>query len=149
MKTTWIATVAGVLALTGGTTMAHSETVWKQMTVKEQGQLGKTTVIDLGKKGTSAGDLTVWNEPVVDEAEKPIGTSNGFCIVTLPGKLSECRWTLSLHDGTISLAGTEMQKGTSPVAVVGGTGTYAGITGEAAVTPQTDGTWIIQMRFKK
>lgn len=127
----------------------HAETAWKQMTVIEEGSQGTTTVYNLSKKRNATGDLISWHEPVVNESGKRIGTSNGFCIATLPGKLSECRWTLSLTDGTIALAGTEAAKGTSPAAIVGGTGIYVGVTGEAAVTPNADKTWTIQMKMKK
>jgi hypothetical protein len=140
---------AGFLMATVFAGSAHAETAWKQMTVVEESPRGTTTVYDLSKKGNSAGDLTVWHEPVVNESGKRIGTSNGFCITTLPGTLSECRWTLSLTDGTIALASTEAAKGTSPAAIVGGTGMYVGVTGEAAVTPNANKTWTIQLKLKK
>lgn len=143
-----IAASAGFLTVAVFAGSAHAETAWKQMTVIEESARGTTTVIDLSKKGNSAGDLIVWHEPVVNESGKRIGTSNGFCITTLPGRLSECRWTLSLTDGTIALASTEATKGTSPAAIVGGTGIYVGVTGEAAVTPNANKTWTVQMKMK-
>lgn len=145
-----IAAGAGFLTVAVCAGSVHAETAWKQMTVIEESSKGVVTVLDLGKKGDSAGDLTVWNEPVVNESGKKIGTSNGFCIRTSPGKLSECRWTLSLVDGTISLANTEASTGTSPAAIVGGTGAYVGVIGEAAVTPDAkNNSWTIRMKLKK
>lgn len=143
-----IAAGAGFLMVAVFAGAAHAETVWKQMTVIEESGRGTTTVINLNKKSNSAGKMTVWHEPVVDESGKPIGTSNGFCITTLPGKFSECRWTLSLTDGTIALTSTEAAKGTSPAAIVGGTGIYIGVTGEAVVTPNANKTWTIRMKLK-
>lgn len=143
-----IAAGAGFLMVAVFAGAAHAETAWKQMTVIEESGRGTTTVINLNKKSNSAGKMTVWHEPVVNESGTQVGTSNGFCITTLPGKLSECRWTLSLTDGTIALASTEAVKGTSPAAIVGGTGIYIGVTGEAVVTPNANKTWTIQMKLK-
>ena len=54
-----------------------------------------------------------------------------------------------MYDGTITLASTEAEKGTSPASVTGGTGAFIGATGEAAVTHNADGTYTVVMKLKK
>ncbi len=141
--------VAGMLALVAFAAEVRSEDAWTTLTVIEDAAKGKTTVVDLGAKGDSAGDITAWHEPIVDKAKKNIGTSNGFCIRTVAGQISECQWTLTMHDGSITLASSEMEKRTSQAAVTGGTGVYMGVTGEAAVTHNADGTYTVIMKLKK
>lgn len=149
MRGTMVMAAAGILALAAFATEVRSEENWMTLTVIEEPAKGKTTVIDLGVKGDSPGDITAWHEPIMDTAKKTIGTSNGFCIRTVAGKISECQWTLTTRDGTISLASSEAAKGTSPATVTGGTGAYIGASGEAAVTHNADGTYTVAMKLKK
>lgn len=149
MRGMMVTVVAGILALAAFATEARSEEAWTTLTVVEEPAKGKTTVVDLGVKGDSPGDMTVWHEPVMDKAQKTIGTSNGFCIRTVAGKLSQCQWTLTLREGSISLASSESQSGTSPASIIGGTGLYIGASGEAAVTRNADGTFTVVMKLKK
>ncbi|HSE75987.1 MAG TPA: allene oxide cyclase family protein, partial [Dongiaceae bacterium] len=66
-----------------------------------------------------------------DEANaKQLGSDNGWCIRTVPGKAWECFWTLSLADGQITVEGPFLDAGDSVLAVTGGTGKYAGARGE-------------------
>lgn len=140
--------VVGVLALAAFATEARADGGWLSLTVVEVPAKGKTTVVDLGTKGDSPGDITTWNEPILDKAQKSIGTSNGFCIRTVAGKLSQCQWTLTMREGTISLASSESQSGTSPASVIGGTGLYLGASGEASVTRNANGTFTVVLKLK-
>lgn len=149
MRGTMVLVVVGILSLAVLASEVRSEENWTVLTVIEDTAKGKTTVVDLGVKGSSPGDITAWHEPLMDTAKKTIGTSNGFCIRTVSAKVSECQWTLTMHDGRITLAGTETDKGTSPVTVTGGTGAYAGVSGEAASTHNADGTYTIILKIKK
>lgn len=148
MREKAILVVAGFLVLAAFAGEAHSRDAWTTLTVIEETAKGTVTVVDLGAKGDSPGDITVWHEPVVDRAKKALGTSNGFCIRTIAGQFSECQWTLTLHDGTITLASTEAAKGTSPATITGGTGAYAGVTGEAASTLNADGSYTIVLKLR-
>ena len=140
--------IVGVLALAAFAIEARADWGWLSLTVVEVPAKGKTTVVDLGAKGDSPGDITAWNEPILDKTQKTIGTSNGFCIRTVAGKLSQCQWTLTMREGTISLASSESERGTSPVSIIGGTGAYIGASGEAAVTHNADGTYTVVMKLK-
>ena len=53
----------------------------------------------------------------------------------------QCQWTLTLDNGTIQVAGREFDKGTSSIAIVGGTGAYTGISGQMESTNNEDGTF--------
>lgn len=142
---------AGLTALSALATEVRSEEiwVWTGLTVIEAHAKGNSNVLDLGVKGDSPGDMTAWHVPVLDRAKKAIGTSNGFCVRTVPGKLSECRRTLTMSDGTITLASAEAEKGISPASVTGGTNAYLGVSGEAAIARNADGTCTIVMKLKK
>jgi hypothetical protein len=92
------------------------------------------TVTDLGAKGDSAGDvLTFANEVYDAKNEKQVGTDNGWCIRTVPGKAWECFWTLTLAKGQITVEGPFLDAGDSVLAVTGGTGAYRGARGEMAL----------------
>ena len=63
--------------------------------------------VDLGEAGDSPGDILVFDQPLLNSNQEPIGKNSGFCIRTLPGKFSECQWTLTFENGTITVAGRE------------------------------------------
>jgi hypothetical protein len=102
---------------------------------------GIASPVDLGAPGDSPGDMFVFDQPLLNEARQPIGTNSGYCIRTLPGKFSECQWTLTLANGTITVAGREAESGTSLIPIIGGTGAYLGARGVLATTPNEDRTF--------
>jgi len=88
-------------------------------------------VTDLGAKGDSVGDLLTFANEIYDEHNKKLlGQDNGWCIRTVVGKAWECFWTLSLEEGTLSVAGPFLDTGDSVLAVTGGTGKFYGARGE-------------------
>jgi hypothetical protein len=97
--------------------------------------------VDLGAAGDSPGDIFVFDQPLLNSNHEPIGQNSGFCIRTLPGKFSECQWTLTLADGTITVAGRESDTRTSMIPVIGGTGKYLLVRGVMATTPNLDKTY--------
>lgn len=89
------------------------------------------TVVDIGEKGDSLGDLLVFNNPLFDAENKiEIGSSSGSCIRTVVGKAWECAFTNALEGGQITVSGTFHDTGSSTFAVTGGTGRFAGQFGE-------------------
>jgi len=102
---------------------------------------GITQWIDLGQAGDSPGDIFVFDQPLLNSKHEPIGKNSGFCIRTLPGKFSECQWTLTLANGSISVAGRESDTGTSMIPVIGGSGKYLLVRGVMATTPNSDKTY--------
>ncbi len=98
-------------------------------------------VTDTGAAGDSAGDILTFANEVFDADDKTkIGTDQGVCFRTLPGKAWECFWTVSLDKGQITVEGPFLDSGDSVLAITGGTGEFAGATGDMALSAiGTDG----------
>ena len=105
------------------------------------GRSGIAQSVDLGEAGDSPGDIFVFDQPLLNSNHEPIGKNSGFCIRTLPGKFSECQWTLTFENGTITVAGRESDTGTSLIPVIGGSGKYLLVRGVMATTPNLDKTY--------
>jgi len=102
--------------------------------------------IDNGEPGDSAGDILVFEQPLLDKEMKEIGNNSGSCIRTRVAHSYQCQWTLTFDDefqngGTIQVAGREQDKGISNISIVGGTGRYSGISGEMESTNNNNGTF--------
>lgn len=123
-----------------GYSSAHARNNSTLVTIADA-RSGIATPVDLGAPGDSPGDMFVFDQPLLNEARQTIGSNSGYCIRTLPGQFSECQWTLTLADGTITVAGREAETGTSLIPIIGGTGAYLGVRGELATTPNGDRTF--------
>ena len=104
-------------------------------------------VIDMGEPGDSAGDLLVFDQPLLDKDMKPIGNNSGTCIRTHVGHSFQCQWTLTFENGSIQVAGQEFDQGTSVISITGGSGSYAGISGEMTSVNNNDGTFTQTLRY--
>jgi allene oxide cyclase len=70
-------------------------------------------VTDTGASGDSAGDILTFANEVYDADDKnKIGTDQGICFRTVPGKAWECFWTLSLDKGQLTVEGPSMTAAT-------------------------------------
>jgi Allene oxide cyclase len=88
-------------------------------------------VTDTGDKGDSAGDILTFANEVFDADDKnKIGNDQGICFRTVVGKAWECFWTLTLDKGQLTVEGPFFDNGDSVLAVTGGTGEFAGATGD-------------------
>lgn len=98
-------------------------------------------VTDTGAEGDSAGDILTFANEVFDADNKnKVGSDQGICFRTVPGKAWECFWTLSLDKGQITVEGPFLDAGDSVLAITGGTGEFAGATGDMALSAiGTDG----------
>jgi hypothetical protein len=105
-------------------------------------------VIDNGEPGDSAGDILVFDQPLLDAQAKTIGNNSGLCLRTDTGHSFQCQWTLSFDDGGIQVAGREFDQGPSILSIVGGTGNYAGIIGEMESRKQDDDTFRQTLRYR-
>ena len=96
-------------------------------------------VTDLGASGDSASDiLTFANEVFDKDNANKVGSDNGWCVRTVAGKAWECFWTLTLADGQITVEGPFYDAGDSVMAVTGGTGEYADVSGSMALHSRND-----------
>jgi len=111
-------------------------------------RIDKAQFIDTGEPGDSAGDILVFDQPLLDEEQKPIGTNSGTCLRTRVAHSFQCQWTLTLDDGSIQVAGREFEQGTSDISIVGGTGRYAGIFGTLESVNNNDGTFTQTLRYQ-
>ena len=73
---------------------------------------------DTGAAGDSAGDILTFANEVFDADDKSkIGTDQGICFRTVPGKSWECFWTLSLEKGQLTVEGPFYDTGDSVLAI--------------------------------
>jgi len=138
IATTSSATWAQSPAKEGRDVLPHYKTT---LVTIADGRSGIAQSVDLGEAGDSPGDIFVFDQPLLNSNREPIGNNSGFCIRTLPGKFSECQWTLTLENGTITVAGRESDTGTSMIPVIGGSGKYLLVRGVMATTPNPDKTY--------
>lgn len=103
--------------------------------------------IDNGEPGDSVGDILTFDQPLLDEDMNEIGNNSGTCIRTRVEHSFQCQWTLTFENGSIQVAGRELDQGTSTVSIVGGTGKYLGITGEMESTNNNNGTFTQRLYY--
>lgn len=90
-----VAVAAGDLMAAGRATAAPQELIMTEHATTD-------TVTDTGASGDSAGDvLTFANEVFDAEDRNRVGSDQGMCVRTVPGKAWECFWTLSLASGRL------------------------------------------------
>lgn len=89
-------------------------------------------VVDLAPTGDSAGDLLVFaNIVMTEDGSAQVGTDQGWCIRTdVAAGAWECTWTLFLAQGQLVVQGPYFDAAASTLAVIGGTGDFAGATGQ-------------------
>ncbi|VAW76424.1 hypothetical protein MNBD_GAMMA14-2224 [hydrothermal vent metagenome] len=119
----------------------------QQLITIADARVDKAQVIDTGKPGDSAGDILIFDQPLLDEHFQPIGTNSGTCLRTRAGHSFQCQWTLSFENGSIQVAGREFDEGVSTLSIVGGTGIYAGIHGDMTSVNNNDGTFTQTLRY--
>lgn len=104
-------------------------------------RIHKAKFIDRGEPGDSVGDILAFDQPLLNVKAEQIGNNSGTCIRTRTGHSFQCQWTLTLKNGSIQVAGREFDEGASEIAIVGGTGRYAGISGQIESVNNGDGTF--------
>lgn len=103
--------------------------------------------VDIGEPGDSVGDILAFDQPLLDQSMNTVGNNSGTCIRTHVDHSFQCQWTLTFDNGSIQVAGREMDKGTSSISIVGGTGAYTGISGEMQSSNNNDGTFTQTLHF--
>jgi allene oxide cyclase len=125
----FVAVAAGDLIAAGRATAAPQELIVTEHATTD-------TVTDTGASGDSAGDvLTFANEVFDAEDANRVGSNQGMCVRTVPGKAWECFWTLSLASGQITVEGPFYDTGDSVLAITGGTGAFGNAQGDMLLSP--------------
>jgi hypothetical protein len=89
------------------------------------------TVTRVGPKQDNVGDiLTFANEIYDQDNKKLLGHDNGWCVRMVVGKSWQCRWTLILDKGQITVTGPYYDNKESVLSVTGGTGEYDSVQGQ-------------------
>ena len=116
--------IAMVVAATGAASgSGHGQRKGKTIRVVERATTD--TSVDLGATGDSIGDLLAFGNELFDRGNQvKVGTDQGSCVRTVPGKAYECTWTNSLAKGQITVQGPFLDAGDSVLAITGGTGAY-------------------------
>jgi hypothetical protein len=130
-----LAVAAGVLL----TTSASGQTVLHVVFGPQKAI--KTAFVDVHRDGLRLGDRASSRGPLVDETQNErLGTAYQQCLVHRrivdPDRgLWNCNYVLELADGDIVLQGLDPRGvGVYEMSVLGGTGVYAGATGDATFT---------------
>jgi hypothetical protein len=136
-----IAITLVVLAVTGGVLTATAASGQSVLHVVGPQQDTRVASFDANRPGLRLGDRIAGRGPLVDESQTDrVGTAYLQCLVHKriidPDRgLWNCNYTLELADGDIVLQGLDPRgPGEYEMAVLGGTGAYAGASGDATFT---------------
>ena len=128
----------GIAAIAVGGLVASAPVAGSAFAAQELKMVEHATtdaVTDTGASGDSAGDVLTFANEVYDADDKDkIGSDQGICFRTVVGKAWECFWTLSLDKGQLTVEGPFYDSGDSVLAITGGTGEFAGATGDMALS---------------
>lgn len=84
------------------------------------------TLVDLGPKGDSLGDQSVFANPIYNRTNSTkVGRDQGSCVRTVVGKAWQCSLTTWLPKGSLVVEGPFYDKRDSVFAITGGTGSYS------------------------
>jgi len=113
---------------------------------------------DVGESSSAphAGDVLAFHNLLrhlhqLDAATRQVlGRFPSRCVLG-EGTLARCEGSLELRDGSISVEGTpDLAVTPIEMVVTGGTGRYAGVTGEARLTPtETPGTSLLTVHLQR
>jgi hypothetical protein len=92
--------------------------------------------VDVGKKGDSPGDSVYFSERLLENGRK-VGRTEITCSFYTQNA-GRCFGTLVLGGGTIEAGGTDLSGKSFAVAILGGTGRFAGASGAVRITELGD-----------
>ena len=96
--------------------------------------LNDTISVHAGKGADNVGDILTFSNPVYDATNtQQLGSDQGYCVRVIVGKSYECHWTLQLSSGQITVDGPFFDSSDSTLAITGGSGRYAGASGEMSL----------------
>jgi hypothetical protein len=90
--------------------------------------------VDLGEKGPSLGDEQIFSDSLLDAKGRKVGHDAGVCTFTsLAPPEAACHITFFLSGGEIATQFLNAPPPRKLAAIVGGTGAYRGVRGEAVI----------------
>jgi len=125
--------VAGALAAVGTVGPADAQHGGSELHFVVQ---TTATFVDVGQSGESQGDRSAESGTVFDRDGKEVGRAMADCVLVPPPTHYQCAAAILLERGQIMTLGGFQYDPARPftLAVVGGTGDYAGASGLAEVT---------------
>lgn len=139
-----------VLVVIVGTLMLARPADAAQTEIVLRSGSGTSTFMDVKHDGLRLGDRLTARFSLMDPtAASKVGNGHLDCVVQRhitdgpegPGGLYRCSYLLRLADGSIIIEGLDPHgPGVYSMAVLGGTGAFAGATGEATLTDGSEGT---------
>lgn len=130
-----------ILAITGGVLMATAASGQAVVHVVLPLEGTRDAFVDVGRDGLRLGDRIAARGPVLDDSQTDrVGTAYVQCLVHRrivdPDRgLWNCNYVLEFADGEIVLQGLDPRgPGEYEMAVLGGTGAYAGANGDSTFT---------------
>ncbi len=126
--------LALALAILGGTFASASGTQALSYVAVENPK--SEVYVDVGKKGDSPGDSVYFSERLLENGTQ-VGRTEITCTF-YSERAGRCMGTLKLRGGTIEAGGSDLSGKSFAVAILGGTGTYAGAEGAVRITELGD-----------
>jgi hypothetical protein len=121
----------------GGT----AATIQKPTTVHVIEHALTDTLVDIGRKGDTTGDLLTFHNPVFNKANSAqVGRDQGQCVRIAKAVSWECTWTTFLPGGHITVEGPFFDARNSVLAITGGTGVYRNARGAMQLESRAGGT---------
>ena len=128
-----IGAIVGILGV--GPWQSLSEAGTGPATIRVTDRQQALTVVDLGARGKSPGDMEVVSSRVFQRGTgTTIGRSELICTYTDKIRARSCRGTYSLPKGKLVVGGTMLYRQFYDLAVLGGTGLYDNARGTLTVT---------------
>lgn len=142
-RNTALLTVAATLALllAGNLVIQRGEPAAAQEMLTLIEHVTNEQVVDLSDEGDSVGDTLVFsNELFDDQNANMVGRSHGSCMRTVVGESWDCTFTNTLENGSLVVTGPFYDDGTGTFAITGGTGDYAGASGQMSLQAAASST---------
>ena len=133
-RTVWV--VVGVLAgvLAAGPGMSLSQAGTGPATIRIYDRQLELTRVDLGRRGTSPGDVEVVQVRLLQRSGTQIGRGELVCTFADSVRSRVCRGTYILPRGKIVVGGSILYRRFYDLAILGGTGLYDNARGTLTVT---------------
>jgi hypothetical protein len=128
-----VVAAGAVAALVAGGSMLFAGT--GPATVRITAEKEQITTVDIGRKGTSPGDMEVVRETLYNRhiTQKPLGHAEFVCTVTA-GRSRLCSGTFFLPKGKLMVEGPLRYRQFYELAIVGGTELYDNARGSMTIT---------------